>query len=124
MMLQKFVLCLNVFLLAQIADGLLSSTTHWKMTKLVKFHRLTKMMIEILKRPDGKKILDSVQTGWVRQDLDHFNPSDTRYFYQRYYISTEYWDSTYGPVFVYVGGEDELFPGYLAGGKLSLECYI
>lgn len=75
-------------------------------------------------KTDGEKTLEAVQTGWVKQNLDHFNPSDTRYFFQRYYVSTAYWNPSSGPVFVYVGGEDELFPGYLAGGKCNyIRCY-
>ena len=108
-------LSLVVFVLE--ANGLLTSSTHWGLTKLVKLRKLKRIMEDILKTPDGMKALTSVQTGWIQQTLDHFNLADTRYFYQRYYVSTQYWNPSSGPVFVYVGGEDELFPGYLAGGK-------
>ncbi|XP_065055370.1 thymus-specific serine protease-like [Rhopilema esculentum] len=79
---------------------------------------MKKMMEKILENPEASKLLSSVQTGWVQQKLDNFNPANPQYFYQRYYVSTLYWDPSTGPVFVYVGGEDELVPGYLAGGEI------
>ncbi len=74
-------------------------------------------MQNALTRPNSKELLESVQTGYVSQKLDHYNQGDTRQFWQRYYVSTLYWNPTNGPVFVYVGGEEELFPGYLLAGE-------
>ena len=116
-----FILGLTCFALE--ADGLLTST-HWRLTKLVRFQRLRKILEDVIKKPDAAKVLSSVQTAWIQQMLDHFNPADTRYFYQRYYVSTKFWNPSTGPVFVYVGGEDELFPGYLAGGKAKKRYYL
>ena len=113
----RLLLFLGFAFLAFEVNGLLTSTTHWSLEKLVKFRRMKKIMEKILENPEASKLLSSVQTGWVQQKLDNFNPANPQYFYQRYYVSTLYWNSSTGPVFVYVGGEDELVPGYLAGGK-------
>ena len=118
MLTRTILLGLGLTLVALHATAILTSTTHWTLKKWVSFERMTRILKKTLKRPDGMKILNSVQTGWIQQKLDHFNPSDTRYYYQRYYVSTMYWNPSNGPVFVYVGGEEELFPGYLAGGRL------
>ena len=128
----RVILVLGLALFTSEASGFLSST-HWRLTKLGRFHKLRKILEDVIKKPDAMKILNSIQTGWIQQRLDHFNTRDTRYFYQRYYVSTRYWSPSAGPVFVYVGGEDELVSGYLAGGKtlnklkgltIALECLI
>ncbi len=98
-------------------NALLGSKSHWQLKRLASLNKLNNIMLSTLQRPNSKEILDSVQTRYVSQRLDHFNPQDTRYYWQRYYVSTLYWNSATGPVFVYVGGEEELFPGYLVGGK-------
>jgi len=117
MLVTRVILVLGLALFISEANGFLSST-HWRLTKLSRFHTLRKILEDVIKKPDGMKILSSIQPGWIQQKLDHFNTGDTRYFYQRYYVSTRYWSSSAGPVFVYVGGEDELVSGYLAGGEI------
>ena len=73
-------------------------------------------MISVAGKANSKELLESVQTSYILQKLDNFNPGDQATFWQRSYVSTLYWDQSYGPVFVYVGGEEELFPGYLMAG--------
>ena len=116
MLARIILLGLGLTLVALHASTILTSTTHWTMKKWVSLERMTRILKKTLKRPDGLKMLNSVQTGWIQQKLDHFNPLDTRCYYQRYYVSTIYWNPSNGPVFVYVGGEVELFPAYLVGG--------
>eukprot|EP00794_Sanderia_malayensis_P019886 gene19886-21827_t len=99
-------------------NGLLGSNNHWHLKKLNSLKKLKKIMLNVIGKPNSKEIFNSVQTGYMLQKLDHFNPAETRQFYQRYYVSTMYWDQSTGPVFVYVGGEEELFSGYLLGGEI------
>jgi len=39
--------------------------------------------------------------------IDHFDPSSSATFEQRYYVDNQYWDGK-GPVFLYIGGEGTL----------------
>lgn len=53
-----------------------------------------------------------------KQNLDHFNPQDTRTFNQRYYVNDAYFNKSNpdAPVFLYLGAEGELgatWVGYL-----------
>jgi len=44
---------------------------------------------------------------WFEQTLDHFQPTDTRTWQQRYYAFHDFYESG-GPVFLFIGGEGSL----------------
>jgi Serine carboxypeptidase S28 len=52
---------------------------------------------------------------WVTQRLDHFNPQDSRTFQMRYFANDEFFQPN-GPVFIFVGGEYGISPGWVSGG--------
>ncbi|XP_026821107.1 putative serine protease K12H4.7 [Rhopalosiphum maidis] len=52
---------------------------------------------------------------WFEQKLDHFNPIDTRTWKQRYQMNLKYYKYG-GPVFLHIGGEDEISHNWMNGG--------
>jgi pimeloyl-ACP methyl ester carboxylesterase len=52
---------------------------------------------------------------WFEQKLDHFNPIDTRTWKQRYQMNLKYYEYG-GPVFLHIGGEDEITYDWMNGG--------
>ncbi|XP_063230883.1 putative serine protease K12H4.7 [Bacillus rossius redtenbacheri] len=48
---------------------------------------------------------------WFRQELDHFNATNTATWNQKYYVSKRHHRSG-GPVFLYINGEDAADPGW------------
>ena len=56
---------------------------------------------------------------WFSQQLDHFNPNDTRSFDQRYYMDETHFRGPDGPVFLYVSGEAPLYGAPGAGSMLG-----
>jgi Serine carboxypeptidase S28 len=56
-----------------------------------------------------------IREDWITQRLDHFNQGDSRTFQMRYYANDEYFQPG-GPLFVFVGGEYGISPGWVTGG--------
>ena len=56
-----------------------------------------------------------INTKWIEQKLDHFNGSDTRTWNMRYLTNTEIFQPG-GPLFLFMGGEWKITPGYISGG--------
>ena len=53
---------------------------------------------------------------WYTQQLDHFNPTDTRTWQQRYFVNDQYWKKN-GPVFIQIGGEGPADPIWMTEGQ-------
>jgi len=53
---------------------------------------------------------------WYTQQLDHFNPADTRAWQQRYFVNSEHWKPN-GPVFIQIGGEGPADPIWMTEGQ-------
>jgi hypothetical protein len=53
---------------------------------------------------------------WYTQQLDHFNPADTRTWQQRYFVNDEHWKQG-GPVFLQIGGEGPADPIWMTEGQ-------
>ena len=53
---------------------------------------------------------------WYTQQLDHFNPADTRTWQQRYFINDQHWKKN-GPVFILVGQEGSADPNWKREGQ-------
>ncbi|CAF1400477.1 unnamed protein product [Rotaria sordida] len=53
---------------------------------------------------------------WYTQQLDHFNPADTRIWQQRYFVNGEHWKEN-GPVFIQIGGEGPADPIWMTEGQ-------
>ena len=53
---------------------------------------------------------------WYAQQLDHFNPADTRTWQQRYFVNDQYWKKG-GPVFIQIGGEGAADPIWMTEGQ-------
>ncbi len=48
------------------------------------------------------------KTGYIEQQLDHFNFRDDRTFQQRYLLNDQFFDQKNGPVFFYAGNEGDI----------------
>ena len=53
---------------------------------------------------------------WYTQQLDHFNPADTRTWQQRYFVNDQYWKKG-GPVFIQIGGEGSVNRAWMTEGQ-------
>ena len=53
---------------------------------------------------------------WYTQQLDHFNPADTRTWQQRFFVNDENWKQG-GPVFIQIGGEGPADPIWMTEGQ-------
>ena len=62
-------------------------------------------------KPEGVKLAPAQ---WFQQKLDHFNPSGTLTWKQRYFVNDTNWYRGYGPVFLMINGEGEADPVWLA----------
>lgn len=60
---------------------------------------------------------ENVETLWMTQPLNHFDPQDDRTFKMRYMENKEYLVDG-GPIFIFVGGEWTISPGQLRAGHL------
>ncbi|ODM93114.1 putative serine protease K12H4.7 [Orchesella cincta] len=58
---------------------------------------------------------EKVSTLWLNQTLDHFTPSDTRTWKQRYYVNDQFYKPG-GPVFLMIGGEGEATSIWMTNG--------
>ncbi|XP_060841319.1 thymus-specific serine protease-like [Rhopalosiphum padi] len=56
-----------------------------------------------------------VKNKWFEQELDHFNITDTRTWKQRYHMNLKYYKMG-GPVFLMVGGREEISPSWMISG--------
>ncbi|XP_067008768.1 putative serine protease K12H4.7 isoform X2 [Anabrus simplex] len=65
--------------------------------------------------PGGDPITTDIKEHWYKQRLDHFNPSDTRIWHQRFFVNKSYYKAG-GPVFVMIGGEGEAKPDWMFQG--------
>ncbi|XP_058805527.1 putative serine protease K12H4.7 isoform X2 [Phymastichus coffea] len=62
----------------------------------------------------GPRILDEK---WIEQRLDHFNHRDNRTWQMRYYEEDRYFNHS-GPIFIMLGGEWTINPGFLSNGLM------
>ncbi|XP_025208350.1 putative serine protease K12H4.7 [Melanaphis sacchari] len=53
-----------------------------------------------------------IKNKWIQQELDHFNVTDTRTWKQRYFINLKYYKMD-GPVFLMVGGREEISQNWM-----------
>ncbi|CAL8110230.1 unnamed protein product [Orchesella dallaii] len=58
---------------------------------------------------------EKVQTLWYNQKLDHFTPSDTKTWRQRYYVNDQFYKPG-GPIFLMIGGEGEATDIWMSNG--------
>ncbi|XP_046804332.1 putative serine protease K12H4.7 isoform X2 [Lucilia cuprina] len=59
----------------------------------------------------------NVKTLWIEQKLDHFDANETRTWQMRYMSNDEFFKPG-GPIFIYVGGEWFISPGFITGGHV------
>ncbi|XP_042243465.1 putative serine protease K12H4.7 [Homarus americanus] len=77
------------------------------------------------KRPEGVQLPPDQ---WYTQSLNHFNPSDTRTWQQRYFTNDSFYEPG-GPVFLMIGGEGPADPVWMVEGSWvtyaqSLKAYM
>ncbi|XP_050053388.1 putative serine protease K12H4.7 isoform X1 [Aphis gossypii] len=58
---------------------------------------------------------NNVKNKWFEQELDHFNATDTRTWKQRYHMNLKYYKMG-GPVFLMVGGREEISQNWMISG--------
>ncbi|XP_062995867.1 thymus-specific serine protease [Elgaria multicarinata webbii] len=63
--------------------------------------------LQLLAQGPGPRAWHFLDSGSIRQPLDHFNWQDSRTFNQRFWVNRKFWQRK-GPVFLYIGGESEL----------------
>ncbi|XP_074632325.1 thymus-specific serine protease-like isoform X2 [Acropora palmata] len=63
---------------------------------------------------------DFIEEGTIKQPLDHFHPPTQKSitFEQRYWVNSNYWNNSTGPVFLYIGGEFEMSGAYIDFGHV------
>ncbi|KAK4877732.1 hypothetical protein RN001_010238 [Aquatica leii] len=92
----------------------LSNTNCWRV-----FHR-GRAVGGNLGSPGNEETLYGVKDipdQWFDQVLDHFNPTDTRTWKQRYFTNDQFYDySVGGPVFLMIGGEGAASPIWMISG--------
>ncbi|KAJ5079052.1 peptidase s28 family protein [Anaeramoeba ignava] len=66
----------------------------------------------------GTKQIKNVVTKTFTQKLDHFDLQSQVNFTQRYYENTAYFNANDPKVFIYIGGEGELFPDDIDTGEV------
>lgn len=60
---------------------------------------------------------ETVETKWIEQKLDNFDPQDERTWQMRY-MENNFFLQDGGPIFIFVGGEIEIVEGWLLGGHM------
>lgn len=58
-----------------------------------------------------------VETRWIEQPLDHFDPKENRTWKMRYFENLEFWKPN-GTIYLFIGGEGEASPIFLTTGIL------
>eukprot|EP00099_Drosophila_melanogaster_P013078 NP_001287406.1 uncharacterized protein Dmel_CG3734, isoform B [Drosophila melanogaster] len=81
------------------------------------FERTFKRIHEEPPLPTTQNRADVVQTLWIEQKLDHFDPEETRTWQMRYMLNDALYQSG-APLFIYLGGEWEISSGRITGGHL------
>ncbi|XP_012279543.1 putative serine protease K12H4.7 [Orussus abietinus] len=66
--------------------------------------------------PKLSKHYDLPPDQWIEQNLDHFNPTETRTWLQRYFVNTEYYKQG-GPIFLMISGESTARAEWMAEGE-------
>lgn len=60
---------------------------------------------------------DTIYEGWVKMRLDQFNPTNDSTYYMRYLMNKDHMVDG-GPIFIFVGGEWTISPGFIRGGHM------
>lgn len=70
------------------------------------------------KEPPVKTLKDvKVDEKWITQPLDHFDRTEKRTWQMRYYENANYFKPG-GPIYIYVGGEWTISPGWVQSGHM------
>ena len=67
--------------------------------------------------PKTSEFADEVDTRWIEQRLNNFDPQDNRTWQMRYMENNLYFEEG-GPIFIYVGGEWTVSQSWLQGGHM------
>ncbi|XP_063824200.1 putative serine protease K12H4.7 [Ostrinia nubilalis] len=62
--------------------------------------------------------MNDVITSWITMPVDHFDPQNTDTFDMRYMYNEEFFGGPGYPVFILIGGEWNIAPGWLRGGNM------
>jgi len=72
----------------------------------------------------AKEYVTLTETDWqvanFTNKIDHFTPSDTRTYDQRYFMNDSFWDSNSGPVFLFICGEARCKPPTTRGYPMQV----
>ncbi|CAG9559952.1 unnamed protein product [Danaus chrysippus] len=61
-----------------------------------------------------------VQTSWIDMPIDHFDPQNRETYRMRFMFNEEFFGGNDYPIFIMVGGEWTIQPGWLLGGNMYL----
>ncbi|CAH0725332.1 unnamed protein product, partial [Brenthis ino] len=62
----------------------------------------------------------NVYTSWMTMPIDHFDPQNTDTYQMRFMFNEEFFGGPGSPIFILVGGEWDIVPGWLQGGNMYL----
>ncbi|XP_050343385.1 putative serine protease K12H4.7 [Nymphalis io] len=75
-----------------------------------------------LQPPEEFRSLSSrhVKTAWINMPIDHFDPQNKDTYRMRFMFNDEFFGGEGYPIFILVGGEWDIVPGWLQGGNMYL----
>ncbi|CAH2105745.1 unnamed protein product [Euphydryas editha] len=65
---------------------------------------------------------NNVHTAWITMPIDHFDPQNKDTYQMRFMFNEEFFGGDGYPIFIMVGGEWNISPGYLQGGNMYLNA--
>jgi hypothetical protein len=57
-----------------------------------------------------------IVNSWFTQKLDHFDPTNSNTWQQRFYVNDRFWTDRNGPIFLMIGGEGEATSTWMLKG--------
>ncbi|XP_067012068.2 putative serine protease K12H4.7 [Anabrus simplex] len=67
--------------------------------------------------PIARRDAGNVTTDWLEQKLDHYNPTITTTWQQRYFVNTNFYKDS-GPAFLFISGESSASEAWVRGGHM------
>ncbi|XP_041970240.1 putative serine protease K12H4.7 [Aricia agestis] len=76
--------------------------------------------LELPPPPAPRSPARTVYESYVTMPVDHFDPQNTDTYQMRYMFNPEFWGGPGSPIFIMVGGEWNIAPGWLQAGNMYL----
>eukprot|EP00123_Amoebidium_parasiticum_P006665 comp17566_c0_seq1/m.17172 comp17566_c0_seq1/g.17172 ORF comp17566_c0_seq1/g.17172 comp17566_c0_seq1/m.17172 type:complete len:507 (-) comp17566_c0_seq1:493-2013(-) len=79
--------------------------------------------IDMMAQNDNSSYMKPEERWFEHQLVDHFDHTNRNLWRQRYFIVDQYWGGNGFPIFLFISGEGEMTPGYLAGRSSQMVEY-